>query len=122
MRNKQKQLKNKEKKPIDAITNKNGRLEALTNKDNHKSIYKEIFDQLVKEKFDEMKELTYEIEHDDFIYYFKNNTARKNSNVFDDGIELFRKIQSGEMKLKDAKELQNIFKSNLNEISKGRFK
>ena len=122
MRNKQKQLKNKEKKPIDAITNKNGRLEALTNKDNHKSIYKEIFDQLVKEKFDEMKELTYEIEHDDLIYYFKNNTARKNSNVFDNGIELFRKIQSGEMKLKDAKELQNIFKSNLNEISKGRFK
>ena len=31
-------------------------------------------------------------------------------------------MQSGEMKLKDAKELQNIFKSNLNEISKGRFK
>ena len=26
------------------------------------------------------------------------------------------------MKLEDAKELQNIFKSNLNEISKGRFK
>ena len=26
------------------------------------------------------------------------------------------------MKLKDAKELQNIFKSNLSEISKGRFK
>ena len=26
------------------------------------------------------------------------------------------------MKLKDAKELQNIFKTNLNKISKGRFK
>ena len=39
-------------------------------------------------------------------------------------IEIFRKIQSGynEMKLEVAKELQNIFKSNLNEISKGRFK
>ena len=33
-------------------------------------------------------------------------------------LELFRKIQSGynEMKLEVAKELQNIFKSNLNEI------
>ena len=41
---------------------------------------------------------------------------------FNIGIELFRKIQSGEMKLEDAKELQNIFKSNLNEISRGRFK
>ena len=47
---------------------------------------------------------------------------RKNFNDFDNGIELFRKIQSGEMKLEDSKELQNIFESNLNEISKGRFK
>ena len=46
----------------------------------------------------------------------------KKINDFDNGIELFRKIQSGEMKLEDAKELQNIFKSNLNEILKGKFK
>ena len=50
----------------------------------------------------------------------------KNLNDFENGIELFRKIKSGEMKLEDAKELQNIFKSNLksnlNEISKGWFK
>ena len=31
-------------------------------------------------------------------------------------------MQSGEMKLEDAKELQNIFKSNLKKISKWRFK
>ena len=46
----------------------------------------------------------------------------KKINDFDNGIELFRKIQSGEIKLEDAKELQNIFKSNLNEILKGKFK
>ena len=33
---------------------------------------------------------------------------------------LFVKLQSGEMKLEDAKELQNIFNSNLNKISKGK--
>ena len=33
----------------------------------------------------------------------------KNLNDFENGIELFRKIKSGEMKLEDAKELQNIF-------------
>ena len=43
-------------------------------------------------------------------------------NYLNNGIELFRKIQSGEMKLEDTKELQNIFKSNLNEISRRRFK
>ena len=33
---------------------------------------------------------------------------------------LFIELQSGEMKLEDAKELQNIFNSNLNKISKGK--
>ena len=50
-----KQLKNKGKKQIDAITNRNKRLEDLTNKDDHKSIYKEISGKLVKGKFDEEK-------------------------------------------------------------------
>ena len=36
--------------------------------------------------------------------------------------ELFRKMQSGEMKLEETKRLQNKFKSNLKEISRGRFK
>ena len=94
----------------------------MTNKDDHESIYKEIFDKIVKGKFDEIKELTDEIDHDDLRYYFKNNTATKDFNGFENGIELFRRIKPGEMKLEDAKELQNIFKTNLNEISKGIFK
>ena len=31
-------------------------------------------------------------------------------------------MRSGEMKLEEAKKLQNVFKSNLNKISKGRYK
>ena len=56
------------------------------------------------------------------IYYVKDNTAKKRFDDFNNGIELFRKIQSGEMKLEEAKKLQNEFKSNLNEISRGRNK
>ena len=41
--------------------------------------------------------------------------------ILDNGIELFKEIQSAEMKLEDAKELQNIFTKYQNEISKGRF-
>ena len=70
-------------------------------------IKKYLLNQL-KKKFDELKKLTYEIDHDDLIYYFKNN--------FDNDIELFRKIQSGEMMLGNTKEPQNIFKLNLNGI------
>ena len=64
------------KKQIDAITNQNKRLEALTNKDDHKSLCKEIFDKIIQEKFDGIKELTYKIDHNDLIY-FKNNTVEK---------------------------------------------
>ena len=45
---------------INAIRNQNERLEALTNK----SIYKEIFDKVVKEKIDEIRELTNKTNHD----------------------------------------------------------
>ena len=91
-----KMTEEKDEKQIDAITDQKKRLETLSNKDDHKSIDKKIFDRVVIEKFDEIKELTNEIDHDDLIYHFKNNT-NKNINDFDDGIELFQKIQSGEM-------------------------
>ena len=100
------------KKQIDAIANQNKGLEALTNKDDHKSIYKEIVDQLVNKNFDEIKELTDEIENNDLIYC-KNNTTT-DFNDFKICIELFRKIKSGQMKLEDVRELQNIFTTNLN--------
>ena len=42
---------------------KNKRLEALNNRDDHKSIYKNLFGNVVKERFDEVKELTNEIDY-----------------------------------------------------------
>ena len=114
MKNKHKQLKKKEKKQIDIITNQNKRLEGLTNKDDRKSIYKEIFDKLVKEIFDEIIESFDEIKEHDLVYYFKGNIDRKIFDDFNNGVKLFEKIRSGEMKLGKAMKLQNVFKSNLN--------
>ena len=75
---------------------------ALTNKDGDKDNYKEIFEELVKEGFDEIKELTDEINHNDLIYYLKGNSARTRFDDYNNGKELFRKIQYGEMKLEEA--------------------
>ena len=80
-----------------------------------------MFEKLVKERFDQIKELTDEINHDYLTYYFKGNIARKRFDDFNNGTELFRKIQSGEMKLEEEKKLQNAFKSNLNKISRERY-
>ena len=60
-----KKIEEQGKKQVDTITNQTKRLETLTNKDDHKSIYKEIFHKLVKEKFDEIKEFSGKIDNDD---------------------------------------------------------
>ena len=49
-----------------------------------------------------MKELTYEINHDDLICYFKDESPKKRLDNFNNGIELFRKTQFSEMKLSET--------------------
>ena len=102
--------------------NQNKGLVAFTSKHDHKDNYKEIFEKIVIEKLDEIEELTDEINPNYLIYYFKGNTFRKRSDDFNNGIELFKTIKSGETKLEEAKKLQNVFKSDLNEILRGRYK
>ena len=66
-------MKIKEKTNITnkTTTNQSKRLATLTNKvDNHKDNYKKLFEELVKERFDEVKGLTNEINQNDLIYYF----------------------------------------------------
>ena len=90
------------KKQKDAITNQKIRLKAFTNKDHHKDIYKEILDQIVKEKIDNIRELTDEINDHYLRYYFIGDTARKRFDDFNNGIEIFKEIQSGEIKLEET--------------------
>ena len=106
---------------MDVVTNQSKKLEALTIKDgDHKD--KEMCHELVKKRFDKIFELTNEISQNDLIYYFKGNSTSKTFDDFNNSIKHFEKIKSGEMKLEETKKLQNVFKSNLNEISKGRYK
>ena len=81
-----------------------------------------MFEELAKKNWLNKKKITDEIKHDDLTYCFTRNNVRKRFDDFNDGIEIFRKIQSCEMKLEEAKKLKNIFKSDLTKISRGRFK
>ena len=84
----------------------------MTNNDghenDHKDNYKKIFEELLKERFGEIKELTDEVKQNDLTYYFKGNTARKRFHNFNNSIELFKKIKSGKIKLEKAKNQQNL--------------
>ena len=62
--------------------------------------------------------ITNEINYDYLTYYFTGNKGTKRSDDFKNGTEFFRKIQSPVMNLEEAKKQQNVFKSNLKEISK----
>ena len=46
---------------------------------------------------------------------------QKRFDEFNNGIGLCKKIQSGQTKLEEVIKLENIFKSNLNRISRGEF-
>ena len=76
---KNKTIEEQWRKQIDAFTNQSKIIEVLTNKGDHKSIYKEIFDKLIKERFDEIIELTNEINQNDLIYYFKIKSEERQS-------------------------------------------
>ena len=76
----------------------------------------------MKEWFDEIIELTDEINLDDLIYYFRKESSRKRFDEFENGINLFEKIKSGDEKLEEAKKYKKVFKSTLKEIVRGRYK
>ena len=67
----------------------------------------------VRERFDEIIELADEINSHDLIYYFKGKTAWKTFDGLNDAIKSFEK---------EAKNLQNVFKSNLNKTLTGGYK
>ena len=56
-----------------------------------------------KEIFHGMRELTDEIDLNYLIYSFKDDTHKKRFYYFNNGIEHFQKIKSGEMKLEEEK-------------------
>ena len=83
-------IEEQKEKQIDAITNQEKkRLAALANKDDDpKDKYQKTFEDLVKERFDEIRELFDEINQKKLIYCFKSNTFSKRFDDFNNSIEL----------------------------------
>ena len=71
---------------MDAIRNQNKGLATLTNKDTHKVNYQKMYDELVKERLDETKELSDKVNQKYLMSYLKANTTRKRFDNFNNGI------------------------------------
>ena len=100
--------------------NRNKKQMGLINNNVKNDSHEEIFENLVKERFYEIIDLTNKANFDDLIYYFKGDSSRNND--FKNRIKLFKKMKSGEKKIKLAKKLRSLFKSNLNETVRGKYK
>ena len=88
-----------------------------------KNIYKEIFDKVVTEKFNEIRELTNGKSLDYLTYYFNGDTSKQRFDDYNNCIEFFKKIQADKIKLVEAKKNKNRSnKTDLNKISKEIFK
>ena len=81
---------------------------------------KEIFNELADKKIEEITNLGKQVDPDDLLYSYKGNTADAKFNQFDNASSLLDKIRDAKISLADAKNDQEKFKSNLNEIKKGK--
>ena len=59
--------------------------------------------ELVKKRFDQIKELSHEINHDDLAYYFKGNTAIERFDDFNNGKDFLQKHNLVELSYKKRK-------------------
>ena len=89
---------------------------------NNKNIYKDIFDKIITEKFNEIRELTNGKSPDYLTYHFNGDTSKKRFDDFNNCVEFLKKIQTGKIKLAEAKKKNRSNKTDLNKISKERFK
>ena len=90
---------------------------------NNKNIYKDIFDKIITEKFNEIRELTNGKSLDYLTYYFNGDTSKQRFDDYNNCIEFFKKIQADKIKLVEAKKNKNRSnKTDLNKISKEIFK
>ena len=123
MKNKQKQLKIKEKKQTDTLnTLKPKQFEPI--KDNKKLLkYKKVFDELSSERIGEIYKMSNQIHFNDWTYYFKVKSINPiNVTNFKGRIYIYDNIKNGNISIQKTEEDQKHFKSDLNEITKGNLK
>ena len=79
---------------------------------------KEIFNELVRERLDEITNLNKKVNSDSLICRYKGRTADVKFDKFDNALDLIDEIRNGKISLTHVKNNQAKFKSNLGEIKK----
>ena len=83
---------------------------------------KQIFNELVNERLEEITNLDKKVNSDDLIYKYKGNTADAKFDKLDNALAITNKVRNGEISLADVKNNQERFKSHLGKMKKGNTK
>ena len=81
---------------------------------------KEIFNERADERLEKITELDKKVNYDDLIYKYKGKPADVKFSQFDNAFSLLDKIIDGKISLTNAKNNQENFRLDLNEVKKGK--
>ena len=87
--------------------------------DNNTSISKEIYDEILEERMDEILKIIREINYSNLVYDFKGPTPSISFTKFEGPMYTYNQLKNGEKTLQQVEEDQKKFKSELNEITSG---
>ena len=87
--------------------------------DDNTHISKEIYDEILEERMDEIPKMSREIDYSNLIYDFKIPTPSKNFAIFGVRMYIYNQLKNGEKIFKQLEEEQKYFKNDLNEVTPG---
>ena len=80
---------------------------------------KEIFNALADKRIKEINELNEKVSYDDLINKYKGNASEEKSNTYDQAFSLLDEIRDGKISLTNARNDQEKFRLDINEIKRG---
>ena len=87
--------------------------------DDNTPISKEIYDEILEGRMDEILKMSREINYSNLVYDFKGPTPSINFAIFGGPMYTYNQLKNGEKTLQQVEEEQKKIKSELNEITSG---
>ena len=117
-----KTIEDQGKKQVDALENLKPKeqTKAITYKsddDDNTPISKEIYDEILEERMDEILKMSREIDYKNLVYGFKGPTSSISFSKFAGPMYTYDQLKNGETTLQQVEKQQKDFKRELNEIT-----
>ena len=111
-----KTIEDQGKKQVDALESLKRKAAESGSNDNKPSITKEIYDEILEERMDEILKMREKIDFSNLTYNFKGQTASINFDKFEGPMYIYGHMKNGDRTLQQVEKRQKDFKKELNEI------